>query len=122
MYHFASRGWLCVQPNYRLCPDATFPDQLVDIKRAIAWVHDHAAEHGGDPQPDLPHRWIGRRAPERARGPHDERSCRFQPGFEDADTSVVAAMPLYGDYDWLDSHGERADVASIGRSTSPTRS
>ena len=33
----------------------------------------------------------------------------LQPGFEDADTSVVAAMPLYGDYDWLDSHGERAE-------------
>ena len=29
--------------------------------------------------------------------------ARLQPGFEDADTSVVAAMPLYGDYDWLDS-------------------
>ena len=42
VYHFASRGWLCIQPNYRLCPDATFPDPLVDTKRAIAWVHQHA--------------------------------------------------------------------------------
>ena len=50
VYLFASRGWLCIQPNYRLCPDATFPDPLVDIKRAIAWVHQHAHEHGGDPR------------------------------------------------------------------------
>jgi BD-FAE protein len=48
IYHFASRGWLCVAPNYRLCPDATFPDPLVDIKRVIAWVRVHAAEYGGD--------------------------------------------------------------------------
>ena len=107
VYHFASRGWLCVQPNYRLCPDATFPDQIVDIKRAIAWVHDHAHEHGGDPQQIF---LTGGSA-----GGHlsalaalTMNDPTLQPGFEDADTSVVAAMPLYGDYDWLDSHDERA--------------
>ena len=25
VYHFASRGWLCIQPNYRLCPDRDLP-------------------------------------------------------------------------------------------------
>jgi len=108
MYHFASRGWLCVQPNYRLCPDATFPDQIVDIKRAIGWVHDHAHEHGGDPQQIF---ITGGSA-----GGHLSALAALtindptlQPGFEDAETSVVAAMPLYGDYDWLDRHGERAE-------------
>jgi acetyl esterase/lipase len=107
VYHFASRGWLCVQPNYRLCPDATFPDQIVDIKRAIAWVHLHAREHGGDPSQIFV---TGGSA-----GGHLSALAAltmndpvFQPGFEDADTSVVAAMPLYGDYDWLDSSQERS--------------
>jgi acetyl esterase/lipase len=107
VYHFASRGWLCVEPNYRLCPDATFPDPIVDIKRAIAWVHEHAHEYGGDPQQIF---LTGGSA-----GGHLSALAALtmndpilQPGFEDADTSVVAAMPLYGDYDWLDRHGERA--------------
>ena len=30
----------------------------------------------------------------------------FQPGFEDADTSVVAAVPMYGRYDWFSTEGE----------------
>jgi acetyl esterase/lipase len=107
VYHFASQGWLCVQPNYRLCPDATFPDPLVDIKRVIAWVHQHAGDHGGDPEQVF---IAGGSA-----GGHlsalaalTMNDPTLQPGFEDADTSVVAAIPLYGDYDWLDIHGERA--------------
>jgi len=108
VYHFARRGWLCVQPNYRLCPEATFPDPIVDIKRAIAWVHEHAHEHGGDPRQIF---LTGGSA-----GGHLSALAALtindpilQPGFEDADTSMVAAMPLYGDYDWLDTHGERAE-------------
>jgi acetyl esterase/lipase len=106
VYHFASRGWLCIQPNYRLCPDATFPDQVVDIKRAIAWVHEHAQEHGGDARQSFVAGGSagGHLAALAALTMNDPV---FQPGFEDADTSVVAAMPLYGDYDWLDSSEER---------------
>ena len=29
----------------------------------------------------------------------------FQPGFEDADTTVQAAVPFYGIYDWTPAHG-----------------
>ena len=32
-------------------------------------------------------------------------SGRIQPGFEDADTSVVAAVPIYGRYDWVSARG-----------------
>ena len=45
----ASRGWVCVSIDYRLSPRATWPDHIVDVKTALAWVHDHVAEHGGDP-------------------------------------------------------------------------
>ena len=35
----------------------------------------------------------------------------FQPGFEDADTSVVAAVPFYGVYAWTNRDGTgRADM------------
>ena len=49
MYHLATRGWVCVAINYRLSPKATWPDHLVDCKRALAWIRAHIAEYGGDP-------------------------------------------------------------------------
>ena len=49
LHTLAAQGWLCVAINYRLSPRATWPDHLDDVKRAIAWVHEHAAEYGGDP-------------------------------------------------------------------------
>ena len=105
MGHLADRGWVCVAINYRLSPRATWPEHIVDVKRAIAWTRAHIAEHGGDPgflaitggsagghlaalaalTPGLP---------------------AFQPGFEDDDTSVVAAVPFYGVYDFVNRHGD----------------
>src|SRR5690606_6493103 len=38
MQLLASRGWVCVSADYRLSPRATFPDHLIDLKRAIAWI------------------------------------------------------------------------------------
>ncbi|MGH3393021.1 MAG: alpha/beta hydrolase fold domain-containing protein, partial [Actinomadura sp.] len=35
--------------TYRLSPKATWPDHLIDVKRAIAWYREHAAAYGGDP-------------------------------------------------------------------------
>ena len=49
MAHLADRGWICVSINYRLSPRATWPDHIVDVKRALAWVKDHIADYGGDP-------------------------------------------------------------------------
>lgn len=49
MSHLADAGWVCVAINYRLSPKATWPDHIVDVKRAIAWVREHIADHGGDP-------------------------------------------------------------------------
>ena len=38
MAHLADRGWVCVTINYRLSPRATWPEHIVDVKRAIAWT------------------------------------------------------------------------------------
>ncbi len=99
MAHLAERGWVCVAVSYRLSPRATWPDHMVDVKRAIAWVKEHIADHGGDPE------WValtggsagGHLSSLAALTPNDPE---FQPGFTEADTSVQAAVPFYGVYDW----------------------
>jgi acetyl esterase/lipase len=104
MSHLAERGWVCVAINYRLSPRATWPDHIVDVKRAIAWVKDHIAEYGGDPD------FVvltggsagGHLTALAALTPDDPE---YQPGFEDADTSVQGAVPFYGVYDWINRDG-----------------
>ena len=49
LHELARRGWVSVTINYRLSPKATWPDHIVDCKRAVAWVKDHIADYGGDP-------------------------------------------------------------------------
>ena len=44
----ACRGFVAVLPNYRLVPEATYPDFVADTAAAIAWAHRNAAEYGGD--------------------------------------------------------------------------
>ncbi len=98
MNRMAQQGWICVSANYRLAPKHSFPTQIVDVKRAIAWVHENIAQYGGDPSyvaitggsagghlaalasltPGLPD---------------------YQPGFEDSNTSISACVSFYGIYD-----------------------
>ena len=45
---FVERGFLFVSTTYRFVPDVTVGEMTGDVARAIRWVHDHAAEYGGD--------------------------------------------------------------------------
>jgi arylformamidase len=47
---FVEAGALVVIPNYTLCPAGTIETIALQMTRALAWVHRHAAEHGGDAQ------------------------------------------------------------------------
>lgn len=104
MSHMADRGWICVSLNYRVSPLHAWPHHVVDVKRALAWVKENIASFGGDPD------FVaitggsagGHLAALAALTPNEPE---FQPGFEDADTSVVAAVPLYGRYDWFSTNG-----------------
>ena len=109
MHHMAARGWVCFSVNYRLSPRDPFPAQIIDVKRALAWVKEHAREYGGDP------RFVaitggsagGHLAALAALTPGDPA---YQPGFEDADTSVQVAVPFYGVYDLAGSIGTPRSV------------
>jgi len=99
--HLASRGWLCVNVNYRLSPAATFPDHLVDLKRALHWVRTEGPAWGADPS------FVA--VAGGSAGGHlaallalTQNDAEYQPGFEDTDTSVQAAVPIYGVYDFVD--------------------
>lgn len=48
--NFAREGYVVVIPGYRLTPDGVFPHMLEDGAKGLAWVRDHAAEYGGDPE------------------------------------------------------------------------
>ena len=47
---FTGLGWVLVSTNYRLLPEGKHPTNVQDVAQALAWVHDHVAEHGGDPE------------------------------------------------------------------------
>ena len=108
MFELVARGWVCVAINYRLSPTATWPDHIVDVLSAIAWVKAHIAEYGGDPS------FValaggsagGHLAALAALAAGDPV---FQPGFEDVDTSVDACIPIYGVLDMT------ADPATSGK-------
>ena len=101
MSRMVQLGWICVSIDYSKSPRATFPAHIIDVKRAIAWVRENIADYGGDPD------FIaitggsagGHLASLAALTPNDPT---FQPGFEDADTTVQAVAPYYGVYDFTD--------------------
>jgi arylformamidase len=47
---FVDKGFVFVSTNYRLLPDVDIETIFRDIAKSVHWVHDHIAEHGGDPK------------------------------------------------------------------------
>ena len=99
--HMAANGWIGFNIDYWLSPRATLPDHVVDVKRAIAWVRENADELGVDPERiAITGGSAGGHLTALAALTSDDPT--LQPGFEDADTSVMAAVPFYGLYDLTD--------------------
>ncbi len=102
MFELVARGWVCVAINYRLSPKATWPAHIVDVKAALAWLKEHIGEYGGDPS------FVA--VSGGSAGGHlcallalSAGDPRYQPGFEDKDTSVQACIPFYGVMDMTSS-------------------
>lgn len=113
MVHLAERGWVCVAINYQLSPRARFPEHLVDAKRAMKWIRENVATYGGDPS------FVA--VTGGSAGGHlsalfalTANEPSLQPGFEDVDTSVVAAVPFYGIYDFADRDDVRGRSSMRG--------
>lgn len=118
MNRMAQQGWVCVSVNYRLAPKHRFPTQIVDVKRAIAWVHENIKEYGGDSSYVV---ITGGSA-----GGHlsalaalTPGLAEYQPGFEDSDTSVAGCVPFYGVYDLGGITEERAAIDMRDRFLGP---
>lgn len=47
---FTERGFVFVSVNYRMLPAVEMETIFRDVAKAARWVHDHIAEHGGDPK------------------------------------------------------------------------
>jgi acetyl esterase/lipase len=104
MSYMASKGWICVAPNYRLSPSVGFPTHLEDIKTALGWVRTHGAGYGmdtsfvaatGGSAGGMLTALMGLTA-----GNKD-----LQKDYPELDLSLQACVPLYGSYD-LHHHGE----------------
>ena len=109
--HMAAQGWVGFNVNYRLSPGVAFPDHLIDLKRGLEWIREHASEFGVDP--DFICVTGG------SAGGHlaalmalTQNEAHLQPGFEAADTSLTAAVPFYGVYDFTPdgAFGEDGEV------------
>ncbi|MFN3338342.1 MAG: alpha/beta hydrolase [Dietzia sp.] len=100
LFDHALRGWAAISTTYHLSPtpESGFPQHLVDIKRLINWIRTEGPLHGIPA--DAPIVVAGSSA-----GAHIAMMTaltagdpRFQPGFEDLDTTLAGAIGLYGYY------------------------
>lgn len=112
LHRLARQGWLCVSANYRLSPDAVFPEHLIDLKKVLAWVREEGPGYGADPSTVFV---AGSSA-----GGHlasfaglTAGDPSYQPGFESADTSVSGVISLYGWYGNVNA-GERIPSSPHG--------
>jgi acetyl esterase/lipase len=118
LHGLARRGWVCVSANYRLRGAGRFPRSLIDAKRVIAWVRQHAADHGADPSTVLvAGSSAGAHLAAMAALTPGEPS--FQPGFEAADTSVSAAICLYGYYGPREASAASSPYGWLGPAAPP---
>ena len=108
LHRMAQHGWICVAASYPLAPDATFPEPLIALKRALRWLRTDGRTHGVDPDRIAV---TGGSA-----GGHlaallalTGNRPEYQPGFEEVDTAVSAAVPVYGIYDFLNRNRTRDD-------------
>ncbi|KNC50112.1 esterase/lipase [Thecamonas trahens ATCC 50062] len=106
----ALAGFVAVNANYAMHSAPTlhdglaFPAQLIDVKRALRWIKDNIAGHGGDPDfvVVIGGSAGGHLAAELALTPHRKD---LQPGFEGYDLRVQGFVSYYGVLDVSNASG-----------------
>lgn len=104
IHRLAARGWTCVTINYRLSPRATFPDHLIDVKRAIRWIRQNGRQYGANPD-FLVIGGSSAGAHLAALAALTANDPEYQPDFPEVDTSVRGCVAFYGVYDFADEEG-----------------
>ena len=99
MTHMAAQGWVCFSVGYRFSPEIKFPQHLIDIKRALKWIRNHADEFGVDKDFIISTGGSagGHLAALMALTPNESE---FQPGFEQEDTRIQGCVTVYGVFDF----------------------
>jgi acetyl esterase/lipase len=112
MHELTRRGWICVAVSYPLVPEADFPEQLIALKQALGWMRTHGRDLGIDPDRIA--------VSGGSAGAHlaalvalTANKPEYQPGFAGVDTSVQAAVPMYGIFDLLNRQRTRDDFDVI---------
>lgn len=106
LHHLARRGWVVAAIRYPLSPQATFPDHLVGVKRALAWCRQGGREWGIDPEVVVV---MGASAGAHLAALAALTPGLHQPGFEHLDASAHACVALYGVFDFLNRHRTRVN-------------
>jgi acetyl esterase/lipase len=108
MNRLAAHGWVCISIDYRLSRRATWPDHLIDVKTALAWVREHVADHGGDPERVVVTGGSagGHLAALAALTPDDEQ---YRPP-AGTPATIRACVPFYGVYDFDNRLGLRTET------------
>jgi acetyl esterase/lipase len=113
LHRMVELGWVGVSINYRLAPRDAYPAQIIDVKKAIAWVKTHIEEYGGDPDFVIV---TGGSA-----GGHlsllaglTSGHADWQVGFEGVDTAVQGVLAMYPVVDLTNRHGIRQQARMDG--------
>lgn len=107
----AAAGFVVVIPDYRLVPQAAFPEFLKDCAGAVRWARAHAAEFGGDGDRLL---LAGHSA-----GAYNAAMLALDPQWLGLDRQAVRGLiGLAGPYDFLPLDGP-VPVAAFGRWARP---
>lgn len=114
VHALVASGWIVLDAGYPLSPKATFPEHLVGVKRAIAWAKEGGSNFGVDPERIVVSGGSAgaHLAALAALTPH---MTELQPGFEQADVSVVGCLPFYGIFDLLNRNNTRYDWPFIAK-------
>ncbi len=109
MAHLARQGWICLSIQYRTSPRHRWPRQMTDVKAAIAWAHANARTLNGDPNfVAVAGCSAGGHLATLAALTGNKPQWQTALG-SDADTTVDAAVSLYGAYDWHSRATEEQD-------------
>jgi acetyl esterase/lipase len=102
----AARGFLVVVPDYRLVPEAAYPDFLHDCAAAFRWARRNARAYGGDGERMV---LVGHSA-----GAYNAAMLALDPSLLGADRKAVRGFAgLAGPYDFLPLD-DQSTVAAFG--------